>query len=198
MSHDWRGSVFAGAGEAAMYLNFAQLRNSAAKSIRNQWKFGYLFCETAVYPVILALMQYDNTSQLRRKVTALLNEKGITSTRQRVEIGLRLFDRDKHVTADQLLDEVNRASADVSRATVYNTLGLFAQHGLIREVVIDADKHVYDTNTSAHHHIYNVDTGELKDINSETLEVLGVPALDQGLVVDSVDIIVRVRNDEPA
>lgn len=139
-------------------------------------------------------MEYDSTSQLRRKVISLITAKGITSTRQRVEIGMRLFDRDKHVTADQLLDEVNRASADVSRATVYNTLGLFAQHGLIREVVIDADKHVYDTNTHAHHHIYNVDTGELKDFSSETLEVSGVPALEHGLEIDSVDIIVRVRS----
>ncbi len=139
-------------------------------------------------------MDFDINSQLRRQVVAQLTQRGITPTRQRVDIGMRLLDRDRHVTADQLLEEVNRSSGDVSRATIYNTLGLFARKGLVREVVVEAGKHVYDTNTAAHHHLYNVDTGELQDIDSEQLRVSGLPDLGAGLCFDGVDIVVRVRN----
>ena len=132
--------------------------------------------------------------QLRKDVTARLVRNGITPTRQRVEIGMRLFDCDKHVTADQLLERVNRGSGEVSKATVYNTLGLFASKGLLREVVVDSGKQIFDTNVSPHHHLYNVDTGELRDIESRDLVVSGLPVLESGIEVIGVDIVVRVRN----
>ncbi len=132
--------------------------------------------------------------QLRKDVTARLVRNGITPTRQRVEIGMRLFDCDKHITADQLLERVNRGNGEVSKATVYNTLGLFAAKGLLREVVVDPGKQIFDTNVSPHHHLYNVDTGELRDIESRDLVVSGLPALETGIEITGVDIVVRVRN----
>ena len=132
--------------------------------------------------------------QLRKSVTARLVRNGINPTRQRVEIGMCLFDRDKHITADQLLELVNHGSAEVSKATVYNTLGPFAAKGLLREVVVDPGKQIFDTNTTPHHHLYNVDTGELRDIESRDLVVSGLPVLDGDVEITGVDIVVRVRN----
>jgi transcription antitermination factor NusG len=85
------------------------------------------------------------TSELRSNVIKKLTESGITPTRQRVDIGQCLFVKDQHITAEQLREQVNEAFAEVSKATVYNTLGLFAAEGLLREVIVDPSKHVYDT-----------------------------------------------------
>ena len=52
----------------------------------------------------------------------------------------------------------------------------------------------YDPNTEPHHHLYNVDTGELTDIDASRIEVSGLPQLPDGMVTDGVDIIVRVRS----
>ncbi len=142
----------------------------------------------------MLFLMNQQPEQLRKSVTARLVQNGINPTRQRVEIGMCLFDRDKHITADQLLELVNQGSAEVSKATVYNTLGLFAAKGLLREVVVDPGKQIFDTNTTPHHHLYNVDTGELQDIESRNLVVSGLPVLDNGVEITGVDIVVRVRN----
>ena len=135
-----------------------------------------------------------NDAQIREQVSRKLLQSGINPTRQRVDIGLCLFARDMHISADQLLEQVNSAPNEVSKATVYNTLGLFAEKGLVREVVVNPGKVVYDTNTSNHHHIYNIDTGHLKDIHSHDIQLTKLPDLADGEQIDSVDIIVRVRN----
>jgi len=88
---------------------------------------------------------------------------------------------------------VNDERAKVSKATVYNTLGLFARKGLVRELVVDPTKIFYDSNISNHHHFFNVDTGELVDIAINDIQVGDIPNLPMGTVTDGVDVIVRVR-----
>ena len=108
-------------------------------------------------------------------------------------IGQELLLRPQHVSAEQLLARVNAKADLVSKATVYNTLGLFAEKGLIREVVIDPNKLVYDTNTSPHHHMYCMDDGTLSDVASADVGIQRLPALPDGLRVEGVDIVIRVR-----
>ncbi len=126
------------------------------------------------------------------KIASKLEQHAIKPTRQRVLIGGCLFGRDQHVTADEVMLRVNQSQKLVSKATVYNTLGLFARHGLLKEVVIDPAKLVYDTNVSAHHHLYHIDRGELEDVELDEV-VTRVPDLHPDLVVDGVDVIIRVR-----
>jgi Fur family iron response transcriptional regulator len=134
------------------------------------------------------------TSELRSNVIKKLTESGITPTRQRVDIGQCLFVKDQHITAEQLREQVNEAFAEVSKATVYNTLGLFAAEGLLREVIVDPSKHVYDTNVDKHHHLYHIDTGRLQDIDPAEIMLSGLPDLDEGVEIEDVDIVIRVRN----
>ncbi len=134
---------------------------------------------------------------IREQVTRRLVDLGINPTRQRVEIGACLFDGDKHVSADQVLEMVNQGPYEVSKATVYNTLGLFAGKGLLREVVVTPGKVVYDTNTSDHHHLYNVDTGDLQDLSPEDIQVSRLPELGGDVRIDGIDIIVRVSSKSP-
>jgi len=137
----------------------------------------------------------DNESGLRQQVVKRLSSHEITPTRQRVDIGMCLFDCDQHITADQLLERVNqRKAGEVSKATIYNTLGLFAEKGLLREVVVDPNKLVYDTNTSHHYHIYNLDSGKLNDVEAAKVPLAMLPAVEEGLEIEDIDIIIRVRN----
>jgi len=131
----------------------------------------------------------------KHEVIALLQEFGITPTQQRVEIAQVLFARPQHLSADQVLAQVNETRAVVSKATVYNTLNLFARKGLVREIIVDPSKVFYDSNTSEHHHFYNVDTGTLSDITPGSLDLPDMPDVPEGTVPVGVDVIVRVRSE---
>ena len=122
-----------------------------------------------------------------------LRDNGILPTRQRVQIARVLLTGDQHLSADQVLDLVKATGSRVSKATVYNTLGLFANKGILREVNVDPNRVFYDTNNSVHHHFYNIDSGELSDIDPGQIPVDQLPEAPEGSVVDSVEVIIRVR-----
>jgi Fur family iron response transcriptional regulator len=110
-----------------------------------------------------------------------------------MEIAHVLFTRREHLSADQILKRVNSRYSETSKATVYNTLKLFVEKKLIRELVVDPAKIVYDPNTEPHHHLYDTVTGRLTDIPADNIRVVGLPPLPQGTVADGVDIIIRTR-----
>jgi Fur family iron response transcriptional regulator len=130
----------------------------------------------------------------RDNLAEVLRAHDINPTHQRIEIAHALFSRREHLSADQLLALVNGRHAATSKATVYNTLNLFLEKKLIREVIVDPNKVFYDPNTAPHYHFYNVDTGELTDIEASSIELSGLPQSPDGLVMEGVDIIVRVRS----
>ncbi|MFW2405206.1 MAG: Fur family transcriptional regulator [Gammaproteobacteria bacterium] len=123
-----------------------------------------------------------------------LRDHGVNPTPQRVEIAGLLLTRPRHMSADQILGDLRAAGSKISKATVYNTLNLFSEKGIVREVAIDPKRLVYDSTVNVHHHFFNVDTGELTDIDSESLEIKGLPKLPDGTVAESVELIVRVRD----
>ncbi len=128
------------------------------------------------------------------KVTELLQSREITPTQQRLQIGAILFSGPQHFSAEQVLQLVNQGGAQVSKATVYNTLGLFAEKGLVREVIIDPAKTFFDSNTEPHHHIFDVSTGELSDVSAEDIALSRLPDLPENVSVESVEVVVRVRS----
>jgi len=123
-----------------------------------------------------------------------LESRNIIPTPQRVEIASILLARPQHLSAEQVLCALAQGDLTVSKATVYNTLGLFAEKGLVREVIVDPSKVFYDSNCSDHHHFYDVDSSTLEDINAGEITLAGLPAMPEGKVVDRVDVIVRVRS----
>ena len=131
-------------------------------------------------------------------LAGVLKQHDILPTQQRLMIARVLFERPRHFSADQVMNLVNDGNDQVSKATVYNTLGLFARNGLVREVIVDPTRVFYDPNTSNHHHFYNIDTGELTDIDASSLGLNDLPALPAGTVAAEVDIIIRVRNETAA
>lgn len=134
----------------------------------------------------------------RESVATLLRDHGVSPTHQRVEIAYALFSRCAHLSADQVLAIVNQHDAQTSKATVYNTLNLLVEKKLIREVIVDPARVFYDPNTTPHHHFYNLDSGELSDIDAGDIEVARLPALPAGMVTDGVEVIVRIRSESGA
>ena len=128
-----------------------------------------------------------------RDIAEQLREAGITPTQQRVQIAEILFARPQHLSADQILAVVNINRPIASKATIYNTLGLFARKGLVREVIVDPNKVFYDSNTSEHHHFYNMDSGELTDIDAGEVMISNLPDLPADTQPAGVDIIFRIR-----
>ncbi|MDT8386400.1 MAG: Fur family transcriptional regulator [Thiogranum sp.] len=127
---------------------------------------------------------------------ARLREYGILPTHQRLQIARLLFSGDQHLSADRVLEILAAAGQRVSKATVYNTLGLFARKNLLREVSIDPSRVFYDTNNSAHHHFYNIDTGELSDISPGEMPVEQLPEAPAGTVIDGVEVVIRLRREQ--
>jgi Fur family iron response transcriptional regulator len=131
----------------------------------------------------------------RDDLAGVLRDHAINPTHQRIEIARALFSGHGHLSADQVLAMVNDQRCETSNATVYNTLSLFLRKNLIREVIVDPNKVFYDANTMPHHHFYNIDTGELTDIDATTVSVQGLPTLPNGMITEGVDIIVRIRSE---
>ena len=130
------------------------------------------------------------------KITGMLRQHGINPTAQRLEIARILLSKPQHLSAEQVLNAVNMKNASVSKATVYNTLNLFAEKGLLRQMTIDPDRIYYDSNTDAHYHFYNEDTGELRDLDPRQLEIARTPELPENTVNSGIEVVIRLRNKD--
>jgi Fur family iron response transcriptional regulator len=133
----------------------------------------------------------------KQELIELLGKQGINVTSQRIDIARVLFAHGDHVSAETVFDRVNRELADtrrVSKATIYNTLGLFAEKGLIRQVIADPTRVFYDPNTRPHHHFYDVDSHVLMDIEETDIRMHGLPSLPEGAKLEGVDVVIRVSH----
>ena len=126
----------------------------------------------------------------------LLRAAKLRPTRQRLALARLLFEKgDRHVTAEQLHEEAAAASVSVSLATVYNTLHQFVGAGLLHEVVVDAGRSYFDTNTTDHHHFFFEETGRLMDIPRDRVSVTNLPQPPHG-AIKRVDVTIRVGKPE--
>jgi len=136
----------------------------------------------------------NDMNECQKPIQTILNRLNIKPTSQRNEIARVMLSKPQHLSAEQVLSLVNENGGHVSKATVYNTLNLFVEKGLIRQVIIDPAKVFYDSNTSYHYHFYNEDTGELSDFESEDMKFDPMPSLPENTVQSGIDVIVRVKN----
>ncbi len=129
----------------------------------------------------------------RDRILAELEGRGIQATAQRMRIAELLFARDQHLTAEQIIETLAGQGARVSKATVYNTLNLFAEKGLLRPLQVDPERGLFDSNMRPHHHIHVEDTGELIDVPPGAVEFSRLPPLPPGTESVAVDVVIRVR-----
>lgn len=126
-------------------------------------------------------------------VAELLRVHEITPTSQRLKIAGILFAEPAHFCAEQVYMRVNEEDAEVSKATVYNTLGLFVAKGLVRQVFVEPGKIFYDSNSRPHHHFYDTGSGELMDIDTLGMALHELPPLPADTELDGVDVIIRIK-----
>lgn len=122
-----------------------------------------------------------------------LRAAGLRPTRQRLALAKLLFDGgDCHVTAESLHSRATESNIRVSLATVYNTLHQFTVSGLLREIVVDAERSYFDTNITDHHHFYLEKSGRLEDIPGDRLVIANLPPPPDGTAIRRIDVVVRV------
>jgi|WetSurMetagenome_2_1015567.scaffolds.fasta_scaffold1175297_1 Fur family transcriptional regulator, iron response regulator len=125
-----------------------------------------------------------------------LRQAGLRPTRQRNELADLLFrEGNRHLTAETLHAEAVNRGIRVSLATVYNTLHQFTHVGLLRQVMVDATRSYFDTNTVEHQHFYFEDEGLLSDIPGSEMAVDNVPPAPEGTKVARVDVVVRLKRN---
>lgn len=123
-----------------------------------------------------------------------LRRAKLRPTQQRLSLAKLLFSGcDRHVTAERLHSEALRAGANLSLATVYNTLKQFTEAGLLRKVIVDGDKIHFDTNTGEHHHFYFEGDDLLTDIPGRDVRIEGLPAAPAGTKIERVEVVVRLK-----
>ena len=130
----------------------------------------------------------------RSGLLSLFTKHGILPTLQRIEIASILLERPQHLSAEHIIDKLRAADSGVSKATVYNTLNLFSERGLVKEVMVDPVRKFYDSTTHPHHHFYNVDSGNLSDIPDKEVRFQDLPDLPDGTERESIEVLIKVRD----
>jgi len=106
-------------------------------------------------------------------VIELLRKHGIQATPQRIAVAQVALESAAHPSADEVLAQVRRRCPTVSRATVYNTLHLFVERGLLHAQVLREGTVVFDPLVEPHHHFVDDETGRIYDVPWDALKVTG-------------------------
>jgi Fur family iron response transcriptional regulator len=122
-----------------------------------------------------------------------LTEHGIRPTSQRVRIAALLLSDPQHLSAEQILASLRTAGARISKATVYNTLNLFAAHGLIRQLSVDGSRAWFDSNVDPHYHFHDLESGTLIDVPVPAVEFARLPPPPPGTEFAGIDLVIRLR-----
>lgn len=121
------------------------------------------------------MMADSGNNCAKRRFLDFLQEKNLRLTAQRRAIIDTVFGTRRHFTADELLAWSRLRDKSVSRATVYRTLPLLTESGLVREVDFGKEYKVYDPNYARHprhNHIICQDCQKIIEFDSEKLELL--------------------------
>jgi Fur family ferric uptake transcriptional regulator len=116
------------------------------------------------------------TKHARERFLDFLTRKHLRLTRPRRAIIQTVFSTGKHFTAEELLVWARRRDKAVSRATVYRTLPLLTESGLVREMDFGKETKFYDPNYAEHphhNHIICLDCGKIVEFNSRRIERVG-------------------------
>jgi len=127
-----------------------------------------------------------------KDVVTSLRSHGIQPSAQRVAVAQYILATEEHPSADQVFRRVKKGFPMVSRATVYNTLNLFVEKGLLRAFVLAPGKIVFDPNTESHHHFIDETSGEIVDVPWDAVSVSRLDRL-KGFDVHEYQVVMRGR-----
>jgi len=122
----------------------------------------------------------------------VLLDHGVQPSAQRLAVARYVLSTSEHPSADHVWQKVKARLPMISRATVYNTLNLFVEKGLLRELVLAEGNVVFDPKLDRHHHFIDDDTGAIVDVPWEAVRVAKVHALPE-LDVREYSVVMRGR-----
>jgi Fe2+ or Zn2+ uptake regulation protein len=125
------------------------------------------------------------------ELSELLRARGLRATSQRVVMHRLLRDSARHISAEELLVEASEKLPGVSLPTVYATLELFEQLGVVRRVNGGGGTLLWDTRADAHHHMICRRCGRIEDMEAPLdLERARRVAAKSGFEADRAEVVV--------
>ena len=124
------------------------------------------------------------------QVETILRERGIQPSAQRVAVAEYVLHTGEHPSADLVWRRVRERFPWISRATVYNTLHLFVEKGLLQRLTFAEDSVVFDPVTEMHHHFIDESTGAIHDVPWERVQVCNLDTL-QDYQVKEYQVVMR-------
>jgi len=139
----------------------------------------------------VSLEHIDQATELFRR---FLKNKDLKITRQREILLRRIFEREEHFSAEQLEDRVK--GDGISKATIYRTLQLLCEAGIVNEVALEDDRRMYEHvwGHEPHDHIVCLDCGKVFEFDgTELLEVEQRLARDVGFQPENHRLRIEAR-----
>ena len=132
---------------------------------------------------------------MNQNVVELLVARGIQPSAHRVAVAQYVLATDEHPSADVVWSRVKERFPMISRATVYNTLNLFVEKGLLRELHLTAESVVFDPNVDRHHHLIDEESGRIYDIPWGDVEVCNITRM-AGYEISDYQVVMRGRKKQ--
>ena len=128
------------------------------------------------------------------KYEKLYRKLNVTPTKQRLDLAHLIFEKKQHFTAAELIGKAEINNLNISMATVYNTLSLLEDKGMLKTINIDNELKFYDTNLEDHHHLYNTTMSTLTDIAHDKVVFAELPELPKNLEIESAELLIKAHN----
>ena len=126
-----------------------------------------------------------------------LRDSGLRPTKQRIKICEILFETDKtfHFTVNELTNKIHsQTNNKISLATVYNTVHAFEKKGYLKQIPINSSQTYFDTNTTDHHHFYDVKAEKLIDLENKDIGEIKIQKSIPGKKIKSVEVLVKLED----
>ncbi len=114
-------------------------------------------------------------SNIEKRLQQFIQSKGLRNTPQRNAIVHAIFSSDEHFNADELWDRIRKTQTRTSRATVYRTITLLVEAGLLHEIDLGDDQKTYDPNfveSPAHNHLVCIDCGKVIEFEDAHIQLM--------------------------
>ena len=127
------------------------------------------------------------------KIVDKLRSSGLRPTKQRIQIADFLFQREKtfHFTVEEIDKLINKKNI-----TFYNTVHAFKKAGHLKEILTNNNKSYFDTNTSSHHHFFDIEQNELTDIEFQNIKLDKIPSPPPGKSIKDVDVVINITRSK--
>lgn len=125
-----------------------------------------------------------------KEIENLLKQKGIQPTAQRIAVCKYVLCEAEHTTVDEVKEWADNNFPKISLATVYNTLNVLVESGLIKALKLShSDKVIYDNNTKNHYHFLDEATGKIYDIAPNQISLSY--NLEPNFMINDCELIIK-------